>query len=80
MKYMPILTVRLTEEEQQILARRSRRAGVKRATFVRQLIRDQPYTTAAEVLGVPRFSPAYTTTAESTHSAAASHRAMAPAR
>jgi hypothetical protein len=47
---MPVLTVRLTEEEKRILARRSRTAGVKRATFVRQLIREQPYGTAADVL------------------------------
>ena len=45
---MPVLTVRLTEEETRILGRRSRKAGVKKATFVRQLIRDQPYVTAAD--------------------------------
>jgi len=45
-----ILTVRLTEEEQRILARRSRRAGMKKATFVRQLIRESPLETAADVL------------------------------
>jgi hypothetical protein len=50
MKYMPILTVRLTDEEQRILTRRSRKAGLRKATFVRQLIRDQPYETAADVL------------------------------
>ena len=50
MTYMSILTVRLTEEETRILGRRSRKAGVKKATFVRQLIRDQPYVTAADVL------------------------------
>jgi hypothetical protein len=47
---MPVLTVRLTDEEARILARRSHKAGVKRATFVRQLIREQPYVTAADVL------------------------------
>jgi hypothetical protein len=47
---MPVLTVRLTEEEKRILERRSRKAGVRRATFVRQLIREQPYVTAADVL------------------------------
>lgn len=35
-----ILTVRLTKEEQGILAKRSKRAGMKKATFVRKLIRD----------------------------------------
>jgi hypothetical protein len=47
---MPVLTIRLTEEERRILERRSRKAGLKRATFVRQLIREQPYGTAADVL------------------------------
>ena len=45
-----ILTVRLTEEEKRILTRRSRRAGMKKATFVRQLIRESPLETAADVL------------------------------
>ena len=47
---MPILSVRLTEEELRVLSRRSREAGMKKATFVRQLIRDVPYTTGADVL------------------------------
>ena len=50
MTYMSVLTVRLTEEETRILHRRSLKAGVKKATFGRQLIRDQPYVTAADVL------------------------------
>ncbi|MBM3855923.1 MAG: hypothetical protein FJ399_22685 [Verrucomicrobia bacterium] len=45
-----ILTVRLTPEEKRILAQRSRRAGVKKATFVRQLIREIPFETARDVL------------------------------
>ena len=45
-----ILTVRLTAEEKRILAQRSRRAGVKKATFVRQLIREIPFETASDVL------------------------------
>ena len=45
-----ILTVRLTDEEKRILARRSRRAGMKKATFVRQLIRETPFDTASDVL------------------------------
>ena len=48
---MAILTVRLTEEEERLLARRSRRAGMKKASFVRKLIREQPFETAADVLG-----------------------------
>ncbi len=47
---MAILTVRLTEEEARLLARRSRNAGMKKATFVRQLIRDEPFITASDVL------------------------------
>jgi len=47
---MAILTVRLTEQENRLLLRRSRRAGIKKATFVRQLIREAPFETAADVL------------------------------
>jgi hypothetical protein len=50
MKYMSILTIRLSDEEARILARRSRKAGLKKATFVRQLIRQEPYETAADLL------------------------------
>lgn len=50
MTYMAILTVRLSEEETRILARRSRGAGLKKATFVRKLIREEPYVTARDVL------------------------------
>jgi hypothetical protein len=45
-----ILTVRLTEEEQRLLARRSKRAGMKKATFVRKLIRDEEIVTGADAL------------------------------
>lgn len=47
---MSILTVRLTAEEAKLLDRRSRRAGMRKAAFVRQLIREQPFETAADVL------------------------------
>lgn len=47
---MGILTVRLTDEEEQVLSRRSRQARMKRATYVRMLIREEPYTTGADVL------------------------------
>ena len=47
---MAILTVRLTEEEERLLTRRSRRAGMKKASFVRKLIREQPFETGADVL------------------------------
>ena len=47
---MGILTVRLTEEEEVLLERRSRKAGLKKATYVRQLIREEPFVTASDVL------------------------------
>jgi hypothetical protein len=47
---MAILTVRLTDEEERLLAKRSRGAGMKKATYVRQLIRDEPFVTGADVL------------------------------
>ena len=47
---MGILTVRLTDEEERVLARRSRQARMKRATYVRMLIREEPFLTGADVL------------------------------
>jgi len=41
--------VRLTKEEQGILAKRSKRAGMKKATFVRKLIRDEEIVTGADL-------------------------------
>jgi hypothetical protein len=50
MSNMAILTVRLTAEEERLLAKRSRGAGMKKATYVRQLIREEPFITGADVL------------------------------
>jgi len=47
---MAILTVRLTEQEAALLTKRSRGAGMKKATFVRKLIREEPFATGADVL------------------------------
>jgi hypothetical protein len=47
---MGILTVRLTEDEERVLKRRSARARMKRATYVRMLIRDEPLATGGDVL------------------------------
>jgi hypothetical protein len=47
---MGILTVRLTEDEERVLARRSRHARMKRATYVRMLIREEPFVTGADAL------------------------------
>ena len=44
-----ILTVRLTKEEEGILARRSKLAGMKKATFVRKLIREEEIVTGADL-------------------------------
>jgi hypothetical protein len=47
---MAILTVRLTDDEEKLLTRRSRKAGMKKATYVRHLIREEPFVTGADVL------------------------------
>jgi hypothetical protein len=47
---MASLRVRLTDEEERSLARRARNARMKKATFVRQLIREEPFMTAGDVL------------------------------
>ncbi|SUS07595.1 hypothetical protein DF3PB_470006 [uncultured Defluviicoccus sp.] len=44
-----ILTLRLTKEEQDILAKRSKRAGMRKATFGRKLIRDEVIITGADL-------------------------------
>jgi hypothetical protein len=44
-----ILTLHLTKEEQDILAKRSKRAGMKEAAFVRKLIRDEEIITGADL-------------------------------
>jgi len=45
-----ILTVRLTKEEEGILSKRSKQAGMKKATFVRKLIRQEEIVTGADLL------------------------------
>jgi hypothetical protein len=47
---MAILTVRLTADEERLLTKRARGAGMKKATFVRQLIREEPFVTGADVV------------------------------
>jgi hypothetical protein len=44
---MATLTVRLTADEERLLAKRSRAAGMTKATFVS--IRDEPFLTSADV-------------------------------
>ena len=45
-----VLTVRLTKQEQGILAKRSKHAGMKKATFVRKLIREEEILTGTDLL------------------------------
>ena len=47
---MGILTVRLSEDDERALTRRSRSAGMKRAAFVRMLIREGPLASSSDVL------------------------------
>jgi hypothetical protein len=47
---MAILTVRLTADEERLLTKRSRGAGMKKVTFVRQLIREEPFVIGADVV------------------------------
>jgi hypothetical protein len=47
---MGILRVRLSEDEERVLSRRSRNARMKRATYVRMPIREEPFVTGADVL------------------------------
>jgi hypothetical protein len=45
-----MLTVRLNDEEERLLDRRSRAARMKRSAYIRMLIRDEPLLTGADVL------------------------------
>lgn len=47
---MATLTIRLTAAEERLLSRRSRDAGMTKVTFVRQLIREEPFGTGADVV------------------------------
>lgn len=47
---MGMLSVRFTEEDELLLARRARDAGMKKAAYVRHLIRDEPVVLASDVL------------------------------
>jgi hypothetical protein len=47
---MPVITVRLSEEEKVILDRRAAAAGLKAGTLVRKLIADEPLVKGAEIL------------------------------
>ena len=47
---MPVLTVRISDEEKKLLARRAGKAGLSSGALVRQLLRDAPLASAAELL------------------------------
>jgi hypothetical protein len=47
---MGMLTVRLSDEEERLLDRRSKAARMKRSSYVRMLIREEPLLTGADVL------------------------------
>jgi hypothetical protein len=47
---MAMLTVRLTADEERLLNKRSRVAGMTKTTFVRWLIREEPFMTGADAI------------------------------
>ena len=47
---MTTLTVRLTDDEERLLEKRSKAAVMTKEAFVRQLIREQPFEAGADVL------------------------------
>ena len=47
---MPVLTVRISEEEKAQLAKRSKKAGITAGALVRRLLNQTPLTTAGKVL------------------------------
>jgi hypothetical protein len=47
---MPVLTVRISDEEKKLLARRAGKAGLSSGALVRQMPRGAPLVSAAELL------------------------------
>jgi len=47
---MPVLTVRISDKEKKLLARRAGKAGVSSGALVRQMLREAPLVSAAELL------------------------------
>jgi hypothetical protein len=47
---MPVLTVRISAEEKKLLARRAGKAGLSSGALVRQMLREAPLGSAAELL------------------------------
>lgn len=47
---MPVLTVRISDQEKALLAERARKAGVTAGALVRRLLNEAPLTTADELL------------------------------
>ena len=47
---MPVLTVRISEEEKALLAERSKKEGITAGALVRRMLNETPLTTAGELL------------------------------
>ncbi|MEO6787944.1 MAG: ribbon-helix-helix protein, CopG family [Chthoniobacteraceae bacterium] len=47
---MPVLTVRISEEEKALLTERSKKEGISAGALVRQMLNQTPFVTAADVL------------------------------
>ena len=47
---MPVLTVRISEEEKALLAKRSKQEGITAGALIRQMLNDAPFVTAQDVL------------------------------
>ena len=47
---MPVLTVRISEEEKALLAKRSKQEGITAGALIRRMLNDAPFITAGDVL------------------------------
>ena len=47
---MPVLTVRISDKEKKLLASRAGKAGLSSGALVRQMLREAPLDSAAELL------------------------------
>jgi predicted transcriptional regulator len=47
---MAVLTIRVSDEEKMQLTQRAKKAGTTAGALVRQLIREKPFTTSADML------------------------------
>ena len=47
---MPVLTVRISEEEKALLAKRSKQEGLTAGALIRRMLNEMPLNTAGELL------------------------------